>query len=344
MALIFMDSFAHWTGAGVAQKWTGGGTTSLTTALDSLYPNHYNVYLDYRNWAATPVFAAAGTIMVHFRFYRNFNSGTMGMINLYSGTTCRGSLTISANTSPAGVITYSRDTNNALGSTSLGLAYQTWYDIQLKVYFHGTLGTVDLLVNGDSWLALTNQNTGSGYTTNCVNIGDRAAQTSGGGSNWADFVLWDTTGSYNNSWPIGDVRVECIRPNAAGSSTAWTRGGTDSGANWSQLDETTYNSDTDYVYSATAAQKDTYNFTSLTSASADVYAVQYNGVIRKDAAGSRSICPIWRPASTDYEGATFAVGDSYTIAREIKETSPETSTAWTVSEVNGAQFGIKMVG
>jgi hypothetical protein len=69
-------------------------------------------------------------------------------------------------------------------------------------------------------------------------------------------LCWDNSGSYMNDWG-GGWEVTILRPSGA-SSAAWSRGGADSGANWSQTEELTPNGATDYVESNTANQVDKY--------------------------------------------------------------------------------------
>jgi hypothetical protein len=47
-------------------------------------------------------------------------------------------------------------------------------------------------------------------------------------------------------------------------------------------------------------------------------------------------------SSTDYEGASQNVGTDYRVYREIIEQNPNTTAAWTESEINGAEFGYKV--
>jgi hypothetical protein len=44
------------------------------------------------------------------------------------------------------------------------------------------------------------------------------------------------------------------------------------------------------------------------------------------------------------DGTTVVLGASYAYYREITEINPLTSSAWTIADVNGAEFGVKLVG
>jgi hypothetical protein len=71
-----------------------------------------------------------------------------------------------------------------------------------------------------------------------------------------DIVINDSVGPYNDSWP-GTVRLVPALINGDGGVTQLSRGGTDSGANWNQVDEIPA-SDLDFVYSGDVGKYDLY--------------------------------------------------------------------------------------
>lgn len=75
---------------------------------------------------------------------------------------------------------------------------------------------------------------------------------------YTDLVIIDGSGAAPNDW-AGEGSIVYLRPNAVGDNNAWTRGGTDSGANWSQTEETPPDDVTTYVESNTNNQIDDYN-------------------------------------------------------------------------------------
>jgi len=56
----------------------------------------------------------------------------------------------------------------------------------------------------------------------------------------------------------------------------------------------------------------------------------------------RSVGPVSRIGGVNYDGTGTVVGSDWTFQRDIKRVSPATSTAWTVSEIDGAEFGVKV--
>jgi hypothetical protein len=221
------------------------------------------------------------------------------------------------------------------------LVYGTWYYIEIKVVIHDTAGSVELRINGATVASASGVDTRNGGT-GVVN-GFQFGAGHGGSSqrtnaNFCDLYVCDGSGAINNSF-LGDCKVECLFPNGAGAETQWTPS---AGSNYQNVDETPPNDDTDYNKSNTVDQVDTYAMTDLASTTGLIYGVQYLDYVRKDNAGSRHIAPVARIGGTDYAGADASLGDSYVYTREIHELSPATAAAFTISEVNAMEFGLKV--
>jgi hypothetical protein len=63
---------------------------------------------------------------------------------------------------------------------------------------------------------------------------------------------------------------------------------------------------------------------------------------RKDDAGTRKVAPLFRISSTDYVGSDDTLSTSYQYFGQIYENSPATSAAWSISEINNAEIGLKL--
>src|SRR6266571_5801649 len=169
------------------------------------------------------------------------------------------------------------------GSTQLGVSSAAiwpggWNYLETLVTISDTVGVVTIKVNGTQVLNLTGQDTRNGGTNLFFDF--IQWQSIGGPIDDVYLVNADTSGETTF---LGDGRCEEHFPNGAGATTNWTRGGTDSGANWSQVDESPgYNGDTDYVKSSTLNDKDTYAFTDIYASNGTVKAVQVTVMGRKD--------------------------------------------------------------
>jgi hypothetical protein len=224
-------------------------------------------------------------------------------------------------------------------TSGLNMAANTWYYIEFKVVIHNSTGSFEVRLNGVSKLSGSNvdtQNTGNATADRIELCG------SNDGPNVDtyidDLIIMDGTGSVNNAF-LGDYGVKIIRPDGAGNYSQWTPS---AGSNYQNVDETLVDDDTTYNSSGTAAQKDSYTFSAV-GETGGVAGIILLATMRKDDAGSRTARQLTRVASTDYFGATESVLDSFQVHKQVQETNPNTAAAWTVSEIDGAEFGVELV-
>jgi len=336
MALLFCDSFDHYTtNAQLATKW-GNGNFNINSAWGRNGTAGIGTGED-RSSRWTKSGTGVDTIIVGFA--NNFISGTPNTrLNLYEDATLHIYLYPNAGSLKWQVY---RGDGTLLGTSSPSFAFGIYDYIELKVKIHDTTGTVDLRVNNVSVLSLTGQDTRNGGTSGLINAVLISSIDYGSVSRLDDFYVCDTSGSRNNDF-LGDVRIQAIFPSATGNSSQWTANG--AATNRECVDEITPNDDTDYISSSTATQKDTYVFGDVTPTSGTVKAVQHVLYARKDDAGTRTIRPVIRHSTTDYTvGAGTNISITYAMIKDISETNPGTSTDWTISDVNNAEFGVELV-
>lgn len=199
------------------------------------------------------------------------------------------------------------------------------------------------------------------YEGEGANEGDLLQELSGSvdthnGGNLAEVVLWgstltDTYGDHVwvdiNGVFRGCGRVDAIKPNGAGGSASWSRGGTDTGNNWDQVNvmPTLTAGNPSHVFSTAADQVDTYAMEDL-SVSGTPISVRQIIYGRARSAGTRQMKAICRISGVDYEGSqTFTSTTTTNQAPQIEDwkNNPATGSAWTASEINSAQFGYKSV-
>jgi hypothetical protein len=332
---IFMDSFDHYATGDVLMKWTSANTM----AINATGRNGTNgLQLTSQNGYVAKTLDAQSTWRMGAAWQSpSPTDGNAAIFNLVDSTIVHIELGCDA----SGHLAVYRGRRNA-GGTVLGvgttvLSPNTWYYVELHAVIHDTTGAVTVRLNEVAEITLTNQDTRNG--------GNASADIAvvGYGINF-------TTTSYDDVYILngsdasafwGDVRVQSIFPTAEGNSSAWTPStGTDNSA---LVDETAPNGDTDYTSSSTTSQKDTFVTSNVTPTSGTVKAVQWLADVRKDDAGARTVCPVYRHSSTDYDGTAQSVLSSYTYLRETTLLNPGTGSAWTISDVNAAEFGIKLV-
>jgi hypothetical protein len=225
-------------------------------------------------------------------------------------------------------------TNYDSGSANISLT--TWYYAMLYARIHDTSGEfIAKLFDASGALIETLTQTG---------IDTRAglwARTAWGGSSGDTYVdsLWvDLNGAFR-----GCGFIETRSPTSNGDTNSWSRGGTDTGNNWDQVDEVPKNT-TSYVFSTGADQVELYNFQDRAQAGTPI-TVQQVTYARAHTAGTRQYKPICKIGGVIYEGDTVSVTSTSADVATIYnwQNNPATGSAWTDSDINGAQFGHKSV-
>lgn len=338
MTLILMDGFDTYDTGDFALHWTSGASMAIIGTSPVRALSRRSLYLSGAN--VSPAIASFGTDYVQgvigFGFYFTNSAASRNAIaRILDGT----SEQISIRTNSSSVLIVSRSgTTLATGSTVL--TSNTWYYIELKFTIGtGTAGAIELKLNGASEIAATSSlNTRATSNTLWNGLGLVTQNQAGTAGYYDDVYALDPTSGTNTDF-LGPVSIIALAPSAAGNAAAWTPS---SGTNHGAVSETAQDGDTTFNQSSTANQIDTFAYQNLPIAAGSVYAVQHVLVAKHDG-GARSIAPVCRQSSTDYVGTTRAVSSTYAPYKEIREVDPATSSAWTVSGVNSAEFGYKLI-
>jgi len=249
---------------------------------------------------------------------------------------------------------YNFEDSVQVGSNSSNLSTGTWYRVEIACDTT-TLASTAVAARID----------GTEFASGTIDLAANAVQIgiAHSGDATLDFIvddlaLNDTSGSFQNSWP-GEGEVIHLRPSAAGDNAGWTRGGTDSGANWSQVDEITPNDTTDYVLSNTSGTTDDHNIdnTPAAMASDDVINVVQVGcraavdvttgadpaiVLRIKASASGTV---EESANLDVNSVTWQSPsprpalELYSLT--LYDLPGASTTAWTKADLDTAQIGIR---
>lgn len=152
--------------------------------------------------------------------------------------------------------------NAAIGTDSPNLITGTWYHLDWKIdstTLSATVCEARLYAASDESTLLWNP---SGTIDITADPNRFVIGTVGSNATldiiFDDVRINDDSGSYCNTWP-GEGEIIILRPNGAGSSSDWARGGTsDLGANYLQVSETVPDDAGTYVEDNTAGQIDRY--------------------------------------------------------------------------------------
>lgn len=230
-----------------------------------------------------------------------------------------------------------------LAASSTTLPPDTWHVIDWRIQITSTtVGIVEVWLDGNRVINFSGDNTQT-TTLNVqfVALGHLGTAVSGVGTGfyvaYDDIVVNDTLGTANNA-RAGDGRVVLLLPTAAGSSTQFTRGGTDTGANYSQVNELPP-SMAQYVGSNTVGNRDLYTLADVPVAVQSINVVEALLLVQNSDAGGGSIAPTIKSGAATNEVTPIGLSTSpgYVVGRW--ETDPNTTAAWTIAAVNAAEVG-----
>lgn len=226
--------------------------------------------------------------------------------------------------------------NTELGRTDSDTFFPNqWYYLEFKAFIHDTTGTIEVKLDGTQVLSLTSQDTRNGGTAAIDNISFGAMRNAT--FYYRDIVVMNTAGASLDDFQ-GPVLVEAVVPDGAGNYTDWTA---DTGNNWDRVNESDPDDDTSYVETSAAADRDSYTFGDLSAITTAPLAVQATAFLRYTDSALDTAMMLRRSATDDDGTAATPTGSYAPGVREIWETDPVAAGAWTVSNFNATEFGVK---
>ena len=230
-----------------------------------------------------------------------------------------------------------------IGTASSAMTQDAWHVIEMRYQItSATVGTVEVWLDNVRVINFAGDNSATA-NVNVLSVQLGALFTASSSTSpgiylaFDDIAINDTSGSVNNA-RAGDGRVVLLVPNGAGSSTQFVRGGTDTGANYSQVNEIPP-SLLQYVSSATVGNRDLYTLADLAVAVSSINVVEVISLAQNSDAGGGSLAPTVKSGSTTSEASAVSLAASAGYINGRWETDPATGAAWTAAAVNALEAG-----
>lgn len=227
--------------------------------------------------------------------------------------------------------------NTDSGATNFALT--TWFYVMLYARIHGSAGEcIAKLFDASGTLIETLTQTATD-THNGANLAELSVWGNPTNDTYVDSLWTDLSGAFQGA---GYVETRAVTAN--GDTNSWTRGGTDTGNNWDQVDEVP-KTETSYIFSTGADQVELYNFQDRSQAGTPI-TVQQVVYAHAHSAGTRQWKPICKIGGVIYEGSTQSTTSTSTTTAPVVinwQNNPATGNAWTDADINSAQFGVKSV-
>jgi len=350
MALRFLDSCDHYATGDITKKWTeNNGAFTINTSNGRFGGSCIrsgsefigdNVLLILNPQAAWVV----GTAVNFGSIIPNTTTNVVqllstGVFQVGWGVNLDGTISIISGGNGG-------HTTTVLATSTLSIPLNTYNYIEFKATINTSISahTCQVMLNGQlACEAPATSNTDRAATGTANSIALQFPWSSyafGGPIEFDDIYICDGTGSSNNNF-LGDLKCVALFPNGNGSTNQFTNDASNSTNNYSHVNADPATGAA-FVESNTASQVDLYTFGSLPF-SGTVHGIQQVVEAKKDNAGSRVLAPLINIAATNYPGNNIYPTSSYIFYLTQSDTNPNTSAAWTTTDVNNAQYGLEIV-
>lgn len=344
MSLLFADSFDHYATADLLKKYTtirttGGGGIDPTGGRRG--GGAFQIKGSSGDSIARSITAAA-TVIVGFAWRPTESGGSRKAILSLSEASAT-HITLNFNSSNHIEVLRGDSSGTLLAASDNVFSVDSYVYLELKVTIADSGGSFELRANGvvtASGSGIDTRNGGTGVIDR-VTLGDaRSSLPSSASSNFDDLYVLNTSGATNNDF-LGDVRIDAAVVSASGSSTQFTPS---AGANYECVDDPTPDDDATYVSSSTQGHLDLFNYGDLSHNPPAIFGVQICTLARKDDASAISLQAKSRVGGvTRSAGGSWSLLDTYAYQMTTIETDPDTSSDWTQSGINAAEFGFEVV-
>lgn len=213
-----------------------------------------------------------------------------------------------------------------------------WYHIETRIARSDVAGEIEVRVEGVPVLELDTLDLGTSEVAQVALMRVPSAANSAT-CYFKDFVIWDDSGSFNNTF-LGSVLVHTLTPDAD-IDLNWTPS---SGTTGYEILDNIPPVDATYLYAEDSPLPDPY-VCSLSNLPDDVTSVKglitFVRAAKNDGGdGSLQVSLISDPDGTPatFDGADRPITVAQTYWRDVSETDPKTSAAWTPPAVDDAHL------
>ncbi len=331
MALIRFDGFGL-SSSFPAGGWTQGSGTVQTASPRFAGRRYAQVASSANSYYS---FAAAAEIYLGFAGYW---AGTNGRLDIMGDSGATAHLTLHLSSSGTLQLRRGGTAATLLGET-VATYNDAWHFIEIRATINDSTGVCQVRIDGSTSPAIDySGDTKNGGTNTTI---DRVRWASAGANStvrWTDLYLLNTSGDAPlNTW-LGDRRVDALAPSGAGNSTGWTPS---AGNNWDCVEEVP-ESTAESVSATDSGTTDLYALGDMDATVTSVLAVKAQIYGQKSDAGASSVIPVLRTGGSNYDGDAVALSTSWGKADQTWTVNPGTSEAWTRSQVDALEAGVKV--
>lgn len=218
-----------------------------------------------------------------------------------------------------------------------------WHLIEIYFYEADSGGRIVMYLDGLLEIDYTGDTKpGTGTTFSRIYFGDLDYTTSDTYCYFDDIAINDTNGSEDNGW-CGNGHVIKLTPEGNGDKSELLGSDGDSVDNYLLVNDYPYDTTT-YVQSATASATDLYNLTACGLTNVNIFRVWGENRAIDTTTGSGTMSIILKTESVEYESGSVALSTAYGgYSGSAYRLNPNTSSAWTTTQLDALQGGMKVI-
>lgn len=217
-----------------------------------------------------------------------------------------------------------------------------WYFIAYKTVVNDTTGSYVVEVDGVEVLNVTGTDTREGGNGICDTVQIAGAASGDNGFDIGGLIAWDDQGGNVTDFPSHPIVFHSIHPDGDGDDEDWsTSSGTDS---YALVNETApHDDDSDYIEDSTSSNRTLFTYENIPTAHTGILGIAINTVVRETDASDFTLINTVKSNGTLYPEAAQAIaGQTYENIPNVLDQDPDTSSGWTVANLNSAQFGVEV--
>lgn len=234
-------------------EWSQGfGTPAISTTVKhsgsaSFRANPTSATAYFRKNGIEAVFPIATAQNGYIRFYLRIASAPDAQCTIIRVLDDGGTVKVSMRLNTDRTLELWENSSPAqIGSDSPALDIDTWYRIEIAIVSSNINRFTDISARIDGVDFAAASGLSISYSTGDIRLDIGATSVCTTDLYFDDVAVNDSSGSNETSYP-GEGHVICLRPDGNGDNVGMgSRGGTDSGADWSQVDEVTPDDATTY--------------------------------------------------------------------------------------------------
>lgn len=259
------------------------------------------------------------------------------VVRFLDGTTVQASIYYNGTTGK--FLIYRGDASSLLGTSSGTYAANTWHVIEWLLQINSSIsanqGRLFINANPTADIDLTAATDTNSNANNYANVVGLFGNSSNSQIQIGDFYLRD-----DGIFGYGP-QIRVIKPSGNGNTNDFINSDSNSTNNYLYVDDDQFQVAT-YVQSGTPGDKDLYSFEDLPFSPAAIGGIGIHAYMIKTSSGARTARLITRSGGTDYEGGDITLAETPVSYSQYRDVDPDTTSAWTESDLNSAQFGVKV--